>query len=112
MRKNEMVSHPKHYNIEGRKECIVEMEEQYGAYITAIFCLMNSYKYLYRAGVKENNSAEQDMNKAKWYFNWVYNRQMPLFKMLDDGFITDPKNEQKLYLDIKAQLMPKEEDQE
>lgn len=26
----EMVNHPKHYNKEGRKECIVEMEEKYG----------------------------------------------------------------------------------
>ena len=27
----EMVSHPSHYNKAGRKECIVEMEEKYGA---------------------------------------------------------------------------------
>lgn len=67
----EMISHPSHYNIPGRKECIVEMEEQYGLGNTAIFCLMNAYKYLYRAGEKADNSQEQDINKARWYFNWV-----------------------------------------
>lgn len=107
-KKKEQVNHPSHYNIEGRKECIVEMEEEYGAYITAIFCLMNSYKYLYRAGVKDNNSEEQDRAKAKWYFDWVYDRKMPLFKMLDDGFIDEPRNEQKLYLDIKREFYPEE----
>ena len=51
----EMVSHPSHYNKAGRKECIVEMEEKYGGEITAIFCLTNAYKYLYRAGEKITN---------------------------------------------------------
>lgn len=67
----EQVNHPSHYNTPGRKECIVEMEEQYGLVNTAIFCLMNAYKYLYRAGEKADNSQEQDINKARWYFNWV-----------------------------------------
>jgi hypothetical protein len=68
---SEQVNHPSHYNTPGRKECIVEMEEQYGLGNTAIFCLMNAYKYLYRAGEKADNSQEQDINKARWYFNWV-----------------------------------------
>lgn len=107
--KKEQVNHPVHYNIEGRKECIVEMEEKYGAYVTAIFCLMNSYKYLYRAGIKEGNSAEQDRAKAKWYFDWVYTRKMPLFEMLDRGFITEPRNEQLLYIDIRKEFYPEED---
>ena len=65
------VDHPSHYNTPGRKECIVEMEEQYGLGNTAIFCLMNAYKYLYRAGEKADNSQENDIAKARWYFNWV-----------------------------------------
>ena len=36
---SEMVSHPSHYNKAGRKECIVEMEEKYGAEATAIIIL-------------------------------------------------------------------------
>ena len=68
------INHPQHYNLPNRKECIVEMEEQFGIECTATFCLMNAYKYLYRAGNKENNSADQDIAKAKWYYSWVKNR--------------------------------------
>ena len=67
----EQVNHPRHYQVSGRKECIVEMEEQYGVSETITFCLMNAYKYLYRAGNKDNNSYEQDINKAKWYFDYA-----------------------------------------
>lgn len=65
------VNHPTHYNKPGRKECIVEMHEKYGLFRTSVFCLMNTYKYLYRAGEKEGNSKEQDLKKALWYYNWV-----------------------------------------
>ena len=66
----EQVNHPDHYNIPGKKECIVQMKEDYGEVCTAIFCLTNAYKYLYRAGSKEGNSQEQDIAKAKWYFSY------------------------------------------
>ena len=66
----EKVNHPSHYNIEGKRECIVAMREDYGDYITAIFCLTNAYKYLYRAGIKEGESQKDDIDKAKWYFNY------------------------------------------
>ena len=66
-----LVNHPQHYTKPGRKECIVEMRERYGSYITAIFCLTNAYKYLYRAGEKDGNPEEQDHNKALWYFNYA-----------------------------------------
>ena len=68
------VNHPKHYNSEGRKECIVEMLEKYGFHSVANFALLNSYKYLFRAGLKDGNSAEQDVKKAQWYFDWVENK--------------------------------------
>ncbi len=99
MREN--VNHPKHYQQKGRKECIVEMEELYGTYITAVFCLTNAYKYLYRAGNKAGNTKEQDMQKALWYYTWVKNKQMPLFEMLNRGIIDEPREEQKLYLYLK-----------
>lgn len=54
---SEQVNHPSHYSKAGRKECIVEMEELYGAEVTVVFCLTNSYKYLYRAGDKFGNPA-------------------------------------------------------
>ena len=63
------VNHPSHYNIPGKKECIVQMREDYGETITAIFCLTNAYKYLYRAGHKGDK--KEDIEKAKWYFNYL-----------------------------------------
>lgn len=68
---NNLVDHPQHYNIPGRKECIEEMLELYGEHITAIFCLTNAYKYIYRAGEKDGNSEKQDLSKAKWYFEYA-----------------------------------------
>lgn len=70
---SEAVNHPQHYQKEGRKECIKEMEERFGAYETCIFALLSAYKYIYRAGEKEENSAEQDLAKAKWYLDFVGN---------------------------------------
>lgn len=69
-----LVDHPSHYNNGARKECIVEMVEKYGFVETATFCLMSAYKYLYRAGKKEGNSYGQDIEKARWYYNWVSER--------------------------------------
>lgn len=68
---SEQVNHPSHYSKDGRKECIVEMEEYYGVNATIVFCLMNAYKYLYRAGYKADNSCEQDVKKARWYFDYA-----------------------------------------
>lgn len=68
-----LVDHPSHYNASGRKECIVEMVEKYGFVVTATFCLMNAYKYFYRAGLKDGNY-KQDVEKAIWYFKWVSER--------------------------------------
>ena len=62
----EKVNHPAHYQKNG-KECIEVMEEQFGPKAVYWFCILNSFKYKWRAGVKEGNSFEQDQAKAKWY---------------------------------------------
>lgn len=98
----ELVSHPNHYNLPGRKECIVEMEEKYGAEVTAVFCLTNSYKYLYRAGAKDGNTAEQDIDKAKFYFNYV-NKLLAKYEEL--GFNGIDIDTSGLYLDIEDMIM-------
>lgn len=64
----EQINHPDHYNVPGRKECIQEMRETHGDYITAVFCLTNIYKYLYRTGHKVNTD---DVAKARWYWEYV-----------------------------------------
>lgn len=98
---SEQVNHPSHYAKSGRKECIVEMEEMYGAGATATFCLMNAYKYLYRAGNKEDNPVMQDKNKAQWYFDYA-NKLIAKYGIL--AFNGTRIEETKLYLDIKEML--------
>ena len=94
----EQVNHPSHYCKAGRKECIVEMEEKYGIPATVGFCLMNAYKYLYRAGDKFGNSALQDESKARWYFDYAN-------KLLEKTDKKDCfKENSDLYLDIKEML--------
>lgn len=94
----EQVNHPSHYCKAGRKECIVEMEEKYGIPATVGFCLMNAYKYLYRAGDKVGNSALQDESKARWYFDYANKLLAKTDK--EDCF----KENSDLYLDIKGML--------
>lgn len=65
------VNHPLHYNIAGRKECIVEMQEIFGVEKTKAFCELNAYKYRYRAGLKDD--AKTDLAKADWYENYAAN---------------------------------------
>ena len=43
--------------------------DRFGAKNTFVWCLLTAQKYLYRMGLKENNPAEQDLAKAKNYFN-------------------------------------------
>lgn len=64
----EYVNHPTHYNHEGRKECWDEWEDKFGTNIAIAICLGNADKYLYRAGTKKDNPAEQDIGKARMYF--------------------------------------------
>lgn len=68
MRKNisEQVNHPSHYLKNGR-ECIDVMIEKFGVQAVIDFCECNQFKYEWRAGLKEGNSAEQDRAKAEWY---------------------------------------------
>ena len=68
-KKVELVNHPAHYNTPGRKECIEEMVDKWGAEQTAKWCEMTAYKYEYRAGEKGGNPKEQDMKKRQWYLD-------------------------------------------
>lgn len=98
---SEMVSHPSHYNQNGRKECIVEMEEKYGPEVTAIFCLTNACKYLYRAGNKADNPMEQDKNKAKWYYGYA-NKLIDKYGILAINGMSIEHTD--LYLDIREMM--------
>ena len=88
--------HPSHYNIHGRRECLVEMEEDYGVLTAVMYCLTSAYKYEYRAGVKDGETAEDDLSKAKWLVE--YAEKLIVDK---DVFGCDV---QKLLHDVKAGL--------
>ena len=62
----EQINHPSHYLKNGR-ECIDVMIEKFGVEAVINFCECNEFKYEWRAGLKEGNSAEQDQQKAAWY---------------------------------------------
>jgi hypothetical protein len=61
----EAVNHPSHYN-QGKFECIEVMSETFGKDATQDFCLLNAFKYIWRAG--EKNGVE-DIKKAAWYLD-------------------------------------------
>lgn len=69
----EMINHPKHYNIVGRKECTDEMIDRmvnkWGRGAVSMWCEINAYAYEYQAGQKETDTAEQDYKKREWYLN-------------------------------------------
>ena len=62
--KKDMVVHPDHYNLPGRKECFDEMIEAFGVEAFNWFCFLNIYKYVYRAEAK---NGDEDWNKADNY---------------------------------------------
>ena len=68
---NELVNHPNHYKDNNGKECIDVMREQFGDTAVYYFCILNAFKYRWRAGKKEGNSEEQDSAKAEWYSNYA-----------------------------------------
>ena len=61
-----MVNHPEHYQKDG-KECIDVMVEDFGKDAVVAFCKLNAFKYRWRAGLKDGNTAETDEQKALWY---------------------------------------------
>lgn len=61
----EKIDHPKHYNMDGGLECIEEMLMVFGRDAVINFCLLNAWKYRYRASFK--GKKRDDLNKANWY---------------------------------------------
>ena len=59
------VNHPSHYN-QGKYECIEVMVETFGIEAAKNFCLLNAFKYIWRAGEK---NGREDIEKAIWYLN-------------------------------------------
>ena len=62
------VNHPKHYNSDPSGiECIDVVKHRN-------FCIGNAIKYLWRAGLKNENTQIEDLKKAIWYINCEIDR--------------------------------------
>lgn len=61
----DMVNEPPHY--EHGMECIDEMILVFGKEAVMNFCLLNCWKYRYRAPYK--GDIEENMEKSRWYLN-------------------------------------------
>lgn len=60
------VNHPSHYAGSCSIECIDVMKLIFGEENVSIFCMINSFKYLWRW---EHKNGIEDLNKALWYLN-------------------------------------------
>lgn len=65
-KEEDKVNHPSHYQKNGM-ECIDFIEAVLSPEEFKGFLKGNMMKYEWRAGLKEDNSKEQDLNKSKWY---------------------------------------------
>lgn len=83
----QQVDHPTYY--QGEYECIDLMREIYGDDAVRWFCILNAYKYRFRAGKKEGNEWADDQKKAAWYETYV-------MKKLSRNPYTDALNLKKL----------------
>ena len=63
---SDMVNSPAHYN-QGKYECIEVMVETFGIEATKNFCLLNVFKYVWRAGAK---NGLEDLKKARFYLDY------------------------------------------
>jgi hypothetical protein len=66
---NNNVDHPEYY--QGKRECIEEMRLMFGDEAVKGFCRCSAYKYNFRAGKKDGESAEKDKAKAEWYMDYI-----------------------------------------
>lgn len=69
--KAEGVEHPVHY--QGKHECIEIMRALFGDEAVRGFCMCNAYKYRFRAGKKDGETTEKDIQKAEWYEDYLIN---------------------------------------
>ena len=60
---HDAVNHPAHYLAHPSGVECIRITEHFN------FCLGNAIKYIWRAGLKDNTSTIQDLQKAQWYIN-------------------------------------------
>lgn len=60
------VNHPQHYEGATSFECIETMLIAFGVEYTQVFCVLISYKYMWRYELK---NGKEDLEKAGWYLD-------------------------------------------
>lgn len=90
----DMVNHPSHYADSCSIECIESMEIAFGVEYTAVYCLINAYKYLWRRKAKNGS---QDVKKALWYLD--------RYNMYHERLATKVFIERMIELDEKADFL-------
>ena len=66
---DDKVNNPSHYQSMVKDlniDCITAMRAAFGDYETAVFCKLNTFKYIFRSSSKGGNT---DIQKAQWYLN-------------------------------------------
>lgn len=76
----EKVNHPCHY--QGARECIEVMRDMFGDEAVKAFCRCNSFKYRFRANMK---NGDEDIKKAEWYEDYL--NYLNNIDDLDDGYL-------------------------
>ena len=88
--KYDVVNKPKHYNREGGFESIEEMEMVFGTEAVMHFCLLNVWKYRYRAADK---NGEEDLRKSDWYMKKYFelkNKNKNVITITDSNLKVEP----------------------
>lgn len=62
---------PKHYE-QGKFTCFDEMKALFGVEALKHFCMLNVYKYRYRANAK---NGDEDIKKAEFYMDYLVKLQ-------------------------------------
>lgn len=57
---------PSHYKNETSLECIESMYITFGGFLTAYYCMITAYKYIWRY---KNKSGIEDLKKARWFID-------------------------------------------
>ena len=87
------INHPTYY--QGSYECIDLMREIYGDEAVRYFCICNAYKYRFRAGAKQGETAQSDIAKAEWYEAYMMEHLMQNRKLECERRMADEKLELK-----------------
>ena len=62
------IEHPEHY-ASGQYECIDVMLDVFGTEALRHFCLLNAFKYIWRA---ERKNGSEDLEKARYYLQVLH----------------------------------------